>query len=149
MYVVNISLQTLSTEPHFKLHQVAQGISYLHEKGIVHGDLRGVRLLCKAIPSAIMYINITSQVNILIDDKLHVRLMDFGLTVFADKTGSFDGTCDVGAQPWMAPELLEPQKMGLESFQRTYASDIYAFACVCIEVSTVLLTMAWHLIWWQ
>jgi serine/threonine protein kinase len=70
--------------------------------------------------------------------------MDFGLTVFADKTGSFDGTFEVGAQPWMAPELLDPQKMGLESFQRTFASDIYAFACVCVEVSAVPVRADWN-----
>jgi serine/threonine protein kinase len=84
-----------------------------------------------------IYLIINLQSNILIDDQIRVRLMDFGLSVFADKTGAFDGTSEVGAQAWMAPELLDPDKMGLDSFQRTYASDIYAFACICIEVNPV------------
>jgi serine/threonine-protein kinase TNNI3K len=92
----------------------------------------------KTFTSLIINIENKFQDNILIDDKLHVRLMDFGLTVFADKTGSFDGTSEVGSRAWMAPELLDPEKMGLGSFQRTYASDIYAFACICTEVSVAI-----------
>jgi serine/threonine-protein kinase TNNI3K len=34
----------------------------------------------------------------------------------------------------MAPELQLPQSFGLDSFKRTFASDAYSFACVCIEV---------------
>jgi hypothetical protein len=34
----------------------------------------------------------------------------------------------------MAPELHNPECAGLERFDRTLATDIYAFACVCLEV---------------
>jgi hypothetical protein len=38
----------------------------------------------------------------------------------------------------MAPELHRPEAFGLELFQRTYATDVFAFGCVCLEVSQVL-----------
>ncbi|KAL0576999.1 hypothetical protein V5O48_004981 [Marasmius crinis-equi] len=96
----------------YKLHQIIQGVDYLHSQGVVHGDLKGT--------------------NILIDENCNPRLADFGLTVFAEAT--MQSTTDHGGTlRWMAPELLyshgEPQR-------RSHASDIYAFACVCVEVYT-------------
>lgn len=34
---------------------------------------------------------------------------------------------------WLAPELLDPDKFGV-GFKCTTASDIFAFACLCVEV---------------
>ncbi|KAF9260929.1 kinase-like protein [Marasmius fiardii PR-910] len=94
------------------LHQIIQGIDYLHSQKVVHGDLKGG--------------------NILIDEKGKPRLADFGLTVFAEVT--MQSTTDHGGTlRWMAPELLYPHG---EPQRRSYASDIYAFACVCVEVYT-------------
>ncbi|KAF8212600.1 kinase-like domain-containing protein [Mycena galopus ATCC 62051] len=72
--------------------------------------------------------------NILLDDQGHVRLADFGLTAFAD--GPLAPTNRGGSTRWMAPELLDPGSCGLNEFQRTFASDIYSFACVCLELYT-------------
>ncbi|KAJ7078489.1 kinase-like domain-containing protein [Mycena epipterygia] len=96
------------------MYEIAMGLQYLHSQNIIHGDLRGA--------------------NILLDDQGHVRLADFGLTVFAD--GPLAPTTRGGSTRWMAPELLDPNSCGLELFQRTFASDIYAFACVCLELYT-------------
>ncbi|KAJ7449255.1 kinase-like domain-containing protein [Mycena latifolia] len=96
------------------MYEIAVGLQYLHSQNIIHGDLRGA--------------------NILLDDQGHVRLADFGLTVFAD--GPRARTNRGGSTRWMAPELLDPSSCGLEIFQRTFASDIYSFACVCLELYT-------------
>ncbi|KAJ7044734.1 kinase-like domain-containing protein [Mycena alexandri] len=96
------------------MYEIAVGLQYLHSENIVHGDLRGA--------------------NILLDDEGHARLADFGLTTFAD--GPLAPTKRGGSTRWMAPELLDPESCGLEVFQRTFASDIYSFACVCLEVYT-------------
>lgn len=40
-----------------------------------------------------------------------------------------------GSMRWMAPELHDPESFGFKRFLRTPASDIYAFGCVCFEVS--------------
>ncbi|KAJ6589563.1 kinase-like domain-containing protein [Mycena capillaripes] len=92
------------------LFETAQGLAYLHSQNIVHGDLHGG--------------------NILIDDDEHVQLADFGLAVV---TGVTRGTTSQrGSLRWMAPELLDFEV----EFKRTEASDVYAFACLCIEIYT-------------
>ncbi|KAJ7694798.1 kinase-like domain-containing protein, partial [Mycena rosella] len=96
------------------MYEIAVGLQYLHSQDIIHGDLRGA--------------------NILLDDQGHVRLADFGLTVFAD--GPRARTNRGGSTRWMAPELLHPKSCGFEVFQRTFASDIYSFGCVCLELYT-------------
>ncbi|KIY63140.1 kinase-like protein [Cylindrobasidium torrendii FP15055 ss-10] len=97
------------------LHEIVQGLGYLHSRYIVHGDLRGA--------------------NVLINDAGAACLSDFGLTVFNDTPATHSSRCE-GAVRWMAPELYSPQQFGLERFLLTPESDIYAFACVCIELFT-------------
>jgi serine/threonine protein kinase len=88
---------------------------------IVHGDLRGN--------------------NILISDEHHACLSDFGLatTIREDNTDTTAGPLASssnrgGSMRWFAPELIVPEQFGCERFVRTRATDVYAFACVCIEV---------------
>ncbi|KAJ6457349.1 kinase-like domain-containing protein [Mycena sanguinolenta] len=96
------------------LYEIAQGLQYLHSRGIVHGDLRGA--------------------NILINEDWSACLADFGLSIFSDAT-SLMTTNRGGSAYWMAPELLDPDRFGM-SFARTPASDVYAFGCVCLELYT-------------
>ncbi|KAK1219883.1 hypothetical protein PQX77_017363 [Marasmius sp. AFHP31] len=91
------------------LYEVAQGIEYLHSEGVVHGDIKGA--------------------NIMIDDESHPRLTDFGLTVLHD--AQQNTTDHGGTLRWMAPELF----FGANS-SRTFASDMYAFGCLCVELYT-------------
>ncbi|KAJ6616210.1 kinase-like domain-containing protein, partial [Mycena sp. CBHHK59/15] len=90
----------------------AQGLAYLHSQKIVHGDLR--------------------ERNVLIDGGEHAQLADFGLAAVTDATLGTTSTTRRGSLRWMAPELHDYQ---LE-FKRTKASDVYAFACLCIEIYT-------------
>ncbi|KAJ6476215.1 kinase-like domain-containing protein, partial [Mycena sanguinolenta] len=104
------------------LLQIAEGLAYLHSMNIVHGDLRGN--------------------NILVSDDWSVCLADFGLAgVIEDPAsttgGALTSTADhAGSLRWFAPELIAPTFFGCERFVRTTASDVYAFACVCIELHT-------------
>ncbi|KAJ7145909.1 kinase-like domain-containing protein [Mycena epipterygia] len=95
------------------LHEIAEGLQYLHSQGVVHGDLRGQ--------------------NVVITENWNACLIDFGLSRYseASRRPSKDG----GSTRWMAPELIEPELFGLE-FLATYASDVYAFGCVCLELYT-------------
>ncbi|KAF8876460.1 kinase-like domain-containing protein [Mucidula mucida] len=97
------------------LFEIAQGIQYLHSKFVVHGDIKGL--------------------NILIDEQWHPRLADFGLTIWADVSKQ-DTTQRGGTVRWMAPELLHPTSFGQEDSQRTFATDVYAYGCVCLELHT-------------
>ncbi|KAJ7745594.1 kinase-like domain-containing protein [Mycena maculata] len=89
------------------LFEAAQGLAYLHSMNSVHGYLRGA--------------------NILITNDIHACLADFGLTVFSDTTETTNTSTSnrAGNVRWMAPELIDPQR------------DVYALACVCIELYTV------------
>lgn len=105
---------------------------YLHGNGIIHGDLRGVSVpvllwLCLEY----FRCSFTFQANILIDDHGNPKLIDFGLSVLQGAGYNTLGTKPRGAGTvrFMAPELLA-EEGGESSFQ----TDIYAFACVCIEV---------------
>ncbi|KAF7308495.1 hypothetical protein HMN09_00698500 [Mycena chlorophos] len=98
-----------------KLSEIAKGLLYLHSQDVVHGDLRGS--------------------NILVDDNWQVRLADFGLAGFSDATVGTQTSHRGGSVRWMSPELHWPQSCGLDSFRRTFASDAYSFACVCLELS--------------
>jgi serine/threonine protein kinase len=70
------------------------------------------------------------QGNVLIDDGEHAQLADFGLAIVTDATLGTTSTARSGSVRWMAPELLNFELQ----FKRTEASDVYAFACLCIEV---------------
>ncbi|KAJ6601110.1 kinase-like domain-containing protein [Mycena vulgaris] len=95
-----------------RILEIGDGLAYLHSEGIIHGDLRGA--------------------NILVDDSWHACLADFGLTVFNDATSAHTPSRH-GSARWMAPELFVPEEFGMP-FQRTKATDAYAFACVCFEI---------------
>ncbi|KAF7326388.1 Kinase-like protein [Mycena venus] len=97
-----------------QLHEITQGLQYLHSRNIVHGDLRGA--------------------NILINEDWSACLADFGLSRFSDATSSMS-TNRGGSLYWMAPELIDPGRFG-HQFARTPATDVYAFGCVCVELYT-------------
>ncbi|KAF7349828.1 Kinase-like protein [Mycena venus] len=100
--------------------EIAKGLDYLHSMNIVHGDLRGN--------------------NILISDEHHACLSDFGLATTiqeadADTTAGalVSSSNHAGSVRWFAPELINPEQFGCERFMKTRATDVYAFACVCLE----------------
>ncbi|KAH8092669.1 kinase-like domain-containing protein, partial [Cristinia sonorae] len=98
------------------IHQITLGLSYLHKEGIVHGDLRGP--------------------NILVDADRTVKLGDFGLAVFAEGASRNYGSTRGGNARWLAPELIYPEHFGLTSDRPTYAGDVFALGCVCVELVT-------------
>ncbi|KAH8105369.1 kinase-like domain-containing protein [Cristinia sonorae] len=95
-------------------YETALGLAYLHEEGIVHGDLRGA--------------------NILVDDRGRIRLADFGMSVIAESTGN--SSVRGGAQRWLSPELIDPEQFNMTSSCPAYASDVYSFALTAIELFT-------------
>nr|GAT51260.1 predicted protein [Mycena chlorophos] len=93
---------------------IALGLEYLHENKVVHGDIKSM--------------------NILVTPSHRACVADFGLSSVTDvmtfkfphSTASVRG----GTQRYQAPELI-----GTENTS-TFASDVYAFACVCYEIWT-------------
>ncbi|KAG8968348.1 hypothetical protein FRC05_001572 [Tulasnella sp. 425] len=87
--------------------EIAEGLAYLHQCGIIHGDLKGN--------------------NILISGEENILLCDFGLAkhVTSRTSTSLRGT---GSIPWQSPELLR------DASRRTFQSDVYAFGITVSEV---------------
>ncbi|KAF8174638.1 kinase-like domain-containing protein [Mycena galopus ATCC 62051] len=96
------------------LYEIAQGLEYLHSHNVVHGDLRGSKILIKEDRSAC--------------------LAGFGFSALSDGITTMSSNRG-GSIRWMAPELLVPERFGL-NFARTPATDVYAFGCVCVELYT-------------
>ena len=83
-----------------------------------------------------MTLTVHWQANVLIDDQDGVRLTDFGMALIAEATAyNYASVHGGGAVRWTAPEVINPGEFGLLTSRPTYASDVYSFACVCIEVS--------------
>ncbi|KAA0169891.1 hypothetical protein FNF28_01828 [Cafeteria roenbergensis] len=90
------------------LHDVACGMQFVHEQGIVHCDLK---------PS-----------NILLDEHSHARVCDFGLSqVAAHRTAARAQ----GTQQYMAPELLTTAPVVMDA-----AVDVFAFGVMAWEACT-------------
>lgn len=98
---------------HF-IHDVANGLSYLHEMEIVHHDIK---------PD-----------NILIDENNRFLITDFGISVKFRSTlrrnsaREFTGNPTGGSMPYMAPELFSEQAEAVN------ASDIWAMGVTLYEM---------------
>jgi serine/threonine protein kinase len=90
--------------------QVAEGIVYLTNEGIIHRDIK---------PS-----------NVLIDDKNHARLVDFGLVRFTANTHMLTAPGQmVGSPSYMSPEQVRAQNL-------THKSDIFSLGVTFYEALT-------------
>ncbi len=78
------------------------------------------------------------------DADWHVRIADFGLAILAETTFSDEGSSVPGAVRWMAPELFVGTPQSAETkFGRTKATDVYSFACTCVEVRVFFAPPNW------
>ncbi|KAG6905130.1 hypothetical protein DXG01_004669, partial [Tephrocybe rancida] len=123
---INVYLKKNPVAPRQTLAvNVGNGLTYLHENGIIHGDLKGP--------------------NILVDDVGRACLADFGISSISDLqivawTTQSSGTVKGGSTRWQAPELfaIGDSDMADEeaeaAVKNTMASDVYALGCVFFEV---------------
>ncbi|KAJ8586219.1 kinase-like protein [Rhizopogon salebrosus TDB-379] len=104
------------SQRHLWAKDVAQGLKYLHEHPIVHGDL--------------------TPFNVLINNEGRAVLTDFGLSIIL---GGFTNVSCIytdgktGMVAWAAPELFIDDASltkDVESPQASTKSDVYSFACL-------------------
>lgn len=89
-------------ECRFYVHQILDGVRYLHDNQIIHRDLK--------------------LGNLLLNDKLNVKIGDFGLATRIDYVGERKKTL-CGTPNYIAPEILN--KKG-----HSYEVDIWSIGCV-------------------
>ena len=87
--------------------QIAKGLEAAHDKGVVHRDIK---------PG-----------NVMLDDKGHVTVMDFGLALLTEGSKLTQLDTTVGTVAYMSPE----QAQGMNVDHRT---DVWALGCVVYEM---------------
>ncbi|CAE6453795.1 unnamed protein product, partial [Rhizoctonia solani] len=94
--------------------QISDGLSYLHEIGIVHGDLKGANVLTLADGTPV--------------------LNDFGNSMFSGQGLQFTETTRNGTLTvrWAAPELLDESS----DCKPSKSADVYALGMTMLEVIT-------------
>lgn len=79
------------------------------------------------------YSRFNPKVNVFLHKDGTIRLADFGIAVIEHVGSSYTRSQPGGAAGWKAPELLDAEDDAL--VRPSAATDIYAFGCVCVEVS--------------
>ena len=104
---------------------------------MVHGDLKGVRFFTASIAPVLP--SLPAKVNILIDQRGHARLADFGLlSIISDPKYLLSSSSHTqgGTARWMSPERFNPERFGLKDGRPTIPSDCYALGMVIYEITT-------------
>ncbi|KIJ68913.1 hypothetical protein HYDPIDRAFT_23789 [Hydnomerulius pinastri MD-312] len=95
------------------VRQILQGLNYLHERDIIHRDIKGG--------------------NILVDNKGGIKISDFGISKKVDGnllTGKRMNRPSLqGSVFWMAPEVVQQKA-------HTSAADIWSVGCLVVEMLT-------------
>ena len=93
------------------VRQIAKGLAYLHDSGIIHRDLKGD--------------------NLLLDSNGKIKLCDFGCSKRYENDVNESGIVNSmkGSLPWMAPEVMKQGGYGRKA-------DIWSLGCVVIEMLT-------------
>ncbi|KAG1803815.1 Pkinase-domain-containing protein [Suillus plorans] len=95
------------------VRQILQGLNYLHERDIIHRDIKGA--------------------NILVDNKGGIKISDFGISKKVDGnllTGKRMNRPSLqGSVFWMAPEVVKQTA-------HTSAADIWSVGCLVVEMLT-------------
>ncbi|KAG8908803.1 hypothetical protein FRB99_003041 [Tulasnella sp. 403] len=89
-----------------RLREAADGLAYIHEHGIIHGDVKGS--------------------NVLVSDDVHAKICDFGLAKIVD-TNTSAAMKGAGSVRWQAPEMWKKAP-------RSKQTDVYSFGIMISEV---------------
>ncbi|OCH84932.1 kinase-like protein [Obba rivulosa] len=98
----------------FVVH-VVEGLNYLHDMGVVHGDIKSV--------------------NILVNERRAACLVDFGLAA-VNYDGQLDTRSAAGSSlRWTAPEVMHPEHYGLTKATLSKETDIYSLSLTIWEAN--------------
>lgn len=91
--------------------QICSAVSFIHEKGIVHRDIK--------------------PHNILVNEAGEVKLCDFGISKYAAEQAQMQTTLNgrsVGTDVYKAPEIL------LHGVASSFPSDVWSVGCIIVEI---------------
>ncbi|KKA30634.1 hypothetical protein TD95_005037 [Thielaviopsis punctulata] len=98
------------------VRQILTGLSYLHERDIIHRDIKGA--------------------NILVDNKGTIKISDFGISKKIEASNILNGANNAKNRPslqgsvfWMAPEVVRQTSY-------TRKADIWSLGCLVVEMMT-------------
>lgn len=91
-------------------YQVLLGLAYLHERGVIHRDIKGA--------------------NILMNDAGVIKLADFGVATRLTGAQGVKTHSVVGTPYWMAPEIIQMNSL------QSPACDVWSVGCTIIELLT-------------
>jgi len=117
---------------------VAAGLAYLHDRSIIHGDIKAVSNGSYSLLSVQLSIKYY-QFNILVNDEHKACISDFGLSRILEASG-FTTTSVGGTYRWMAYELIAYEFDGLSVPKITKATDTWAFGMTVVEVRPPSIT---------
>ncbi|XP_062873342.1 traf2 and NCK-interacting protein kinase-like [Trichomycterus rosablanca] len=92
--------------------EILRGLSHLHKYKVIHRDIKGL--------------------NVMLNEKAEVKLVDFGVSVQTDSTLCQSNTF-IGTPNWMAPEVIDCQKDPTSSYD--CKSDIWSLGITAIEMA--------------
>ncbi|KAI1282454.1 mitogen-activated protein kinase [Xylaria sp. FL0933] len=98
------------------VRQILEGLSYLHNRDIIHRDIKGA--------------------NILVDNKGTIKISDFGISKKLEASNILNGANNNKNRPslqgsvfWMAPEVVKQTSY-------TRKADIWSLGCLVVEMMT-------------
>jgi mitogen-activated protein kinase kinase kinase len=98
------------------VRQILTGLSYLHQRDIIHRDIKGA--------------------NILVDNKGTIKISDFGISKKLEASNILNGANNNKHRPslqgsvfWMAPEVVKQTSY-------TRKADIWSLGCLVVEMMT-------------
>jgi NIMA (never in mitosis gene a)-related kinase len=115
-------------EEHFAEHevleyfvQIARALHYVHQKGILHRDLKTQNIFISRARDGSLQL---------------VKLGDFGIAKVVSLSSTVVGSTIVGTPSYMSPEVCQGQEYGAES-------DVWGLGCILYEMAS--LQLAWPL----
>ncbi|CAN5961947.1 unnamed protein product, partial [Sphagnum jensenii] len=115
--------------------QVAEGMKYLHSKGLVHRDLKTDNILIKCDGPG----SESSMLDLVVKPLWIAKISDFGTTkVKMDSTAYAHQTMNIGSIKFMAPEIYAVQGADQLPDERCHPkkADVYSFGLICFAVLT-------------
>ena len=117
-----VSCPSCSCSRSIMMHDLSQALVYLHNRNIVHRDVKPENLLCEMAPRSHM-------VKFGPGKKMNYKLADFGLAVKVDPSGKKPLMTVCGTPTYVAPEILAEIGYGLEV--DNWAAGVICYILLC------------------